>query len=283
MAKRKPTRTTRLKTTAKILAVFGAVGLVMAAFVMAERRISTLNANRRGPLVFEDPPGWVDQTLLAKAYAAAGGSSFYLQEEGVAARIGSRLESLAWLKDVTVQVTLDSIRVKAQWRKPLAQIKSGFTQFYVDEDLVVLDLVPLELPIVTIRGVRFQHMPDTGMVLKEPALASAMELVVLLDRMDQRVTPNKPLLGEIDEVDMENYQGRQDPKQPHIILLTTDGTRIIWGAEIGEWDKHLETNDEAKLAKLYTYYRDCGTLLGGVKYINLRDPRYEVPLPTAMQ
>jgi len=48
---------------------------------------------------------------------------------------------------------------------------------------------------------------------------------------------------------------------------------------MGKWQQHLELSDEEKLASLYSYYKDYGTLSGGVKFINLRDPRDNIPLP----
>jgi len=97
--------------------------------------------------------------------------------------------------------------------------------------------------------------------------------------MDESVTPEKPLLNEIDSIDMSNFNGRQHNSQPHIILYTKDNTEIIWGAEFGTWQRHLEATDGEKLAKLYGYYKEYGSLSGGAKYINLRDPQNDVPLP----
>jgi hypothetical protein len=37
--------------------------------------------------------------------------------------------------------------------------------------------------------------------------------------------------------------------------------------------------DEQKIARLYSYFYEKGTLLGGAKVINLRDPKETVPLP----
>ena len=51
------------------------------------------------------------------------------------------------------------------------------------------------------------------------------------------------------------------------------------GAAVGKWQQHLESTDEQKLAKLYAYYKEFGTLSGGAKYINLRDPKHNIPLP----
>ena len=79
---------------------------------------------------------------------------------------------------------------------------------------------------------------------------------------------------------MANFQGRRNRSKPHIVLTTKDDTPIHWGAELGAWGKYLEQSDEKNLAALYTFYKDCGTLLGGeAKYINLRDSRHEIPRP----
>jgi len=62
-------------------------------------------------------------------------------------------------------------------------------------------------------------------------------------------------------------------------LYAKDNTEIIWGAEVGKWQRYLESTDEQKLANLYSYYKEYGTLLNSAKYINLRDPQDNIPLP----
>jgi hypothetical protein len=135
------------------------------------------------------------------------------------------------------------------------------------------------LPIVQIKGVSVTRMPNVGRVIENQDIASAVKVLAAFAQMDKSVTPDKPLLGEIESIDVSNFDGRQDRRQPHIILYTKDNTEIIWGAEFGTWQKHLEATDEEKLSKLYSYYKEHGSLLGGAKYINLRDPQNNVPLP----
>ncbi len=88
------------------------------------------------------------------------------------------------------------------------------------------------------------------------------------------------MLYEIDSIDVSNFEGRKAVRLPHIVLYAKDETKIIWGAEVGKWQRYLESTDEQKLAKLYSYYKEYGTLLNGAKYINLRDPQDNIPLPT---
>jgi len=65
----------------------------------------------------------------------------------------------------------------------------------------------------------------------------------------------------------------------YIFLYAKYNTEIIWGAEADAWQEHLESKDEEKPAKLYECYKKDGLLLGGVKYINLRDPQDNIPPP----
>lgn len=122
-------------------------------------------------------------------------------------------------------------------------------------------------------------MPAVGTLFEKEDLAAAITILAALTKMDKSVTPDKPLLYEIDSINISNFNGRKNNRQPHIILYTKDNTEIIWGAEFGNWQQHLEATDEEKLAKLYGYYKEYGTLSGGAKYINLRDPQNTVPLP----
>jgi uncharacterized protein (UPF0212 family) len=191
---------------------------------------------------------------------------------------------MAWLHDVDVQVTHNSVRVKAQWRKPVAviDVPEDRSKIYVDADLVVLDYLPMpDLPIVEIKGVGLNVVPRPGQPFDQPDVAAGVALVVLLHRMDAEVMPKNRLLDQIANINVHNFKGRKNAREPHLVLRSTDDTQIIWGAEIGEWTKHGEAKDDQKLAKLYGYYQDHGSLSAGAKYIyiNLRDPQDKLPKP----
>ena len=279
MAQRKKNDTrTKLTATLKIMAVFGLVGLVGAGFLWAERSIEARRQVQTGNLVFVDTPAWVDQTLLSKVTAAVGDR--FTLEPGVAEAISAGLNRVAWLRDVHVEVTAEAVRVHAQWRKPLAIVKSGLVHFCVDRDLVVLDKLDLALPMVTIRGVRYQRKPLVGSRLEEEDLAAAVDLIAILDSMDAQEAPAPPLLAQIETVDISNFQGRVAKQASHIVLIAKGNTQILWGAEINAWGEHLENSDTDKLAILYTVYRwDFNNSFGDGLLINLKDSRYEVPLP----
>ncbi len=265
----------------KVIAVLTFLAVSGAFLRYAEAYVKTISPDPEGSLILVEVPGWADINLRERVAQVAGGKRFPLTEE-TAAVLARNLAPMAWLTDVDVQVTHNSVRVKARWRKPIAMIDvpEDRAKIYVDPDLVVLDYLPLpHLPIVEIKGVELKMVPRPGQVFDQQDLAAGVALVVLLHRMDAQMTPKNPLLEHVASIDVRNFNGHRNPREPHMTLRSKDGTQIIWGAEIGEWSKQFEAKDEQKLAKLYAYYRDYGSLSAGAKYINLRDPQDKIPKP----
>ncbi|MBN2182520.1 MAG: hypothetical protein JW715_11460 [Sedimentisphaerales bacterium] len=234
----------------------------------------------KGPIVLVNTPEWVGSQLKEQILANSSGRNFLL-DENAAAQVQKKLSSSAWLDEVSALTTKDSIEVRAKFRKPVAVINSGLSPFYVDAEQVVMDYVPMpHLPIVEIRGLSLvAQTPRFGQVWRRDDLNAAIMLINKINRRDQLDIPAKPLLREIAVIDVSNYNGNKNTSRPHIVFYTKDNTEIQWGAELGAWQKYLESTDEQKLAKLYNYYKEKGTLSGRVKFINLRDPRDNIPLP----
>ena len=274
-----------LKGVLKVLVAVSLLAAVGIGFFFLDKYVKKGAAvsERTAILKLVDVPAWVNESLEEKIYAAAVAYGENLKlDEDAAQSVQRNIETLvAWLDKVTVEVTHDSIRIEGTWRKPLALVKSGLSKCFVDVELVVLDYVPmLDLPIVKVKGLLVTaKLPSPGEIWRGDDLAAAVAILTQFDRMDRLIAAEKPLLYEIDRIDVSNFNGRQNSKAAHIILYTKDNTEIIWGAEIGSWQRHLEAKDEDKLAKLYSYYNEYGSLLDGAKYINLCDPQEKIPLP----
>ena len=221
-----------------------------------------------------DKPFWVNAHLEEKIYTAARAYGEDLKlDEDVARSVQENIQSLVSLVDgVKVQATSSSLLITAKWRKPIALVKLGRRNFYIDRNMVVMDFVPMpELPIVRVKGLSVTlEAPDLGQVWQLDDLKSATVLLNRFGQKDEELTADKPLLFEIDSIDVSNFNGRLNRNKPHIVLYTKDNIQIIWGAEFGTWQRHLEAPDEEKLTNLYDYYKEHGQLLGGAKYINLR-------------
>jgi len=279
-SKSKKQGTPSLKGILKVLAIILLLAAAAATFYFGEKYVKHLKPFGTGPLELANEPEWASSELKARIYNAAGGKTFPL-DENIAQEVAENLLSVAWLDNVKVQTTHERLLIIAQWRKPLALIQLGSKIIYLDNQMVVLDFVPIfTLPIVRIEGLRVStRIPPPGEVWESDEITAAITILAKLDQMDKSVTPDKPLLYDIDRIDISNFNGRKNRRAPHIVLYTKDNTEIIWGAEFGTWQRHLETPDEKKLAKLYAYYTEHGSLLGGVKYINLCDPQDNISQP----
>jgi len=271
----------------KSFAAVCAVGAIVFGIVhwdkLAKERVSDSESEDTVALEIRAVPAWVNEALKEKLSAVARADGMGLQLDDTAARrVQQNIQELfPWLDGAVVRTMHDRLVIDGRWRKPVVFVKRGLDSFYVDRELVVLDLV--EMPNLTITKVQGLAVTAKGPVLGQvwecEDLAAAVELVELLGQWDHQKTPDKPLLDEIAAIDVSNYDGRDNSRFPHIVLYATDNTEVIWGAELGKWQRHLEANDAEKLAKLYAYYKEYGTLLGEVKYINLRDPQDRINLP----
>ena len=271
----------------KISAALCVLAGIVIGLIFLERYVKDTVPASEGVVALElaDVPVWVNDLLKEKVFTAAIGDGEDLRlDEDAAKSVWQNIERLvAWLDmdEVKVHPTGDGLRIEGRWRRPIALVKSGLLKFYVDAEQVVLDFVEMpNLPIVQIKGLSaITKMPPPGKVWQRDDLAAAIMILDKLDQMDKSLTPEKPLLGEIDSIDVSNFNGRENSRNSHIILYAKDNTEITWGAELGKWQQHLESTDEQKLAKLYRHYEDHGSLTGKVKYINLRDPQDNIPLP----
>jgi hypothetical protein len=271
-----------IRTTAFVCALV----LVLAGFAFLDGYVKKQTAGSSGNRTIElvgDLPNWVTDEIKNRIYAAATAeaNNSSNDDEIIAASAQRNIAHLVpWLADAKVQTTHKSILITGRWRKPLLLVTADKNKFYIDGDLVVLDYIPIaNLPVINITGLELSKIPPMpGQVFQGEDLAAGMAVLNRLSRMDLAVSPDKPLLRQIDRIDVANFDGRKNKREPHICLYTKDGTQIIWGAELATWQRHLESPDDDKLAKLYTYYQQYGTL-SGVKYINLRDPQQKIYLP----
>jgi hypothetical protein len=268
----------------KVLAAVCVICGIIIGLTFLERYVKKSVPAAEGlvDLEFAGVPLWASERLREDVHAAAigkGGNG--LGEDIVLSVYQNIAESVPWLADVKVRPAHNILRVEGRWRKPVGLVKSGRLKFYVDAQGVVLDYVPLpDLPIVEIKGLPpVTKIPPLGQVWQRDDLDAAVTILERLDQMDKALTPDKPLLKEIDRIDVSNFNGRQNNRYAHIILYSKDDSQIIWGAELGKWQQNLESTDQEKLASLYAYYKDYGTLSGTVRYIDLRVPRDKIPLP----
>jgi len=272
--------TTNLLKPAVIICFLAAAGVGLL-FLDKYVKTAVPVAESQGPIELVSPPDWLSDELKERIIATAGAGHNDFQLNNDAARsVAQNLTPLAWLEEFQVQTTGRAIQIKADIRKPVAMIKIGHEKFYVDENLVVLDYMPMpRLPIVPVIGVQALKVPPAGRPWQRDDLQAAVALLALLHKMDAMVAVKQPLINQIQSVDVSNFQGRRDRREPHILLYAIDETQIIWGAEPGSSQQYMEAREDEKLAMLYSFYEENTPPANRVKYIELRYPRKRVPQP----
>jgi len=257
-----------------------------AVFVLLDRYVQRITASGRvGPLELVDRPSWFNNELVQKVHDAAGGGEFAL-DDNVARAVAENLETTAWLYDVKVQTTSSSVEVRAKYRRPVALIRRSGQKYYIDHDAVLLPFLPIEdLTIVEIKGFSARNVPPAGVPITGDDIDAALDLLAVLESMDRISTPQAPLLKEIAGIDVSNLDGRRNRRNAHVVLYAKDGTQVNWGAAYGRSARYVEASDKEKIAMLYEFYKQHGTIQGitnsTVKYIELRNPQEAVPRPTA--
>jgi len=261
-----------------IVAVVFAAAAVCVGFFYLEKYVKNISpvAQPTGPLVFprDNVPEWFNEELAGLIRDTAGGRTFELNENSAQA-VGKRLMDLAWLEDLKVQTTKDSLRVTAKYRKPIAFIKLGNRKYCVDKNLVAMRHLNIsKLPIVEITGSTLASIEDINV---QEDIQAAVKLIELLSAMDREIRPIPPLLNDIAKIDVSNFDGRKhnSKSESHINLYTKDGKLIYWGSALGKTTGNIEETDEDKLSKLYDFFTrdEKNTLLNrNINYIELRNP-----------
>jgi hypothetical protein len=96
----------------------------------------------------------------------------------------------------------------------------------------------------------------------------------------EKKIPGKPLLNEIESVDVSNFAARKSRSAANIVLNVVDGTKVYWGAAWGQANVYFEADEKDKLARLYQFFMDHQNgLQGAAKYIELRWPQDSIPRP----
>ena len=279
---------TRIRIFSAIFGIVLAAAVVCVGFFYLEKYVKRVSpvAQGTGPLEFphDNVPEWFNEELAGLIRQTAGGKIFELNEMSAQA-VGEKLEILAWLEDLQVQTTKDSLRVTAKYRKPVAMIKLRGKKYCIavaDEPeipkktLVLMRYLNIpKLPVVEITNSTLSSTADIDV---QEDVRAAIKLIGLLSEMDKRIKPAPPLLEEIAKIDVGNYDGRRpnSKSESHINLYVKDGTPIYWGNALEKTTGLIEAKDEDKLSALYHLYieGDRNTLIDrNFKHIELRIPR----------
>ncbi len=261
---------------ATIITIIVMVAAICYGFVKLENFIRyDLNHENESsvPLVLLDKPDWLNQELLKRINETARmGDERLPVKPDTASIVARNLDShLKWLTDIYVRTTAEGIEVSAKYRKPVARLNTDGGMYYVDDELIALDYIPINtFKILEITGFKNRQKPVPGNNWREDDIAAGVKLIRMLQQMDR--TQTKKLIYEIESIDVSNYSKRGSAVS-QLIIKTIDGPEVLWGAEPGQAIANIEPPEEEKLMSLYQMFRAKGTLKGEYKYIDLRYPK----------
>jgi hypothetical protein len=261
-------------------------------FVYLERYTQAVQpiVSSTGPLRIVNPPYWYNDHLARMIAAAADGAEFELVPD-TARKVGEKLSTIAWLKNVKVKTLKDGIEVLADFRTPVALVEVFGRDYYLDAEPIeqtndvvvhVLDYIPIgKLPIVKITGISSRALPPIGSQVDSEDIVEAVKLIPLLHRADTTYNVAQPLVNEISRIDVSNYGN--NTSEPQIVIIAHDGTKVRWGAAVGQSARYFEASENEKLGQLYSFYKANGTIQAVshnlARYIDLMVPQNRVPQP----
>lgn len=265
------------------------IGIIAAALLVAGTAVALLYMDRYikantsteksyGSLVLAKPDIWVNEDWKKKVQGITGKGPFLLDDNSAKA-IAQKLQTLSWMNHIRVETTPEKIIVHADYRRPVGLINlGGSRKYYLDAEMVVMDYIPVTaIPTIEIKGIAsVRSIPTPGNRWAAEDARAGVELLNLLYFTDlayqQKELIQKPLLDEIQSIDVSNFAARKSNSSPHLFLNVTDKTtRVFWGAAYGQAGRYLEQDEEEKLVDLYQFFIDNNnTLQGTAKYIELR-------------
>ncbi len=167
--------------------------------------------------------------------------------------IGRAFQENPWVKEVlsVERVYPDQIRVRFDYRVPVAAVKTSRGWIVVDEDRVRLPGIWEKRPPCVLETdiVGLHRAPEAGMVWDDPALDAGMELA--------RFAANEPVLASVQvaAIDVSNFDGRIDALRSEMALSTKSGCVIYWGRPPST-DKYGELTQDEKVQNLRLVLKD---------------------------
>lgn len=275
--------------------VLGAMGFASIQRYV-EKRVAYSDQPPR--VVIKDRPAWMSDFLAEQICAAAtppGGHSALDRDllRDVETLLRDNGRTAAWIKEIR-QLKLeygekpgDTLVLDCDFRTPSALVQHEGLYYLVDADGVVLpDAYTAQqvnrivygrdgkVNIRVVEGVQSDRPAWPGETWKGEDLAAALEMARVLHGLDYT--------EEIVRIDVSNFQGRQAPRDSHIVLVTRRNTHVRWGRPASSTDL-AEVNGGEKLRRLRQIFSEKGRVDAGHAWIDIRTDIITRPtaLPTA--
>ena len=273
---------------------FAGMLLAGVAYLRAHVEKRVVFPDRPPKVVLVNRPAWMSDFLAEQIIAAVrpvGTHSAF--DHQVLVDIDAMLRTNPWIKKVKQirraydKKPADTIEVDCDYRAPIALVHWRDYYWLVDGDGVKLpeqytaDQLPRivmgpnrKLNIRVIAGVA-QPPVESGDKWPGEDLAAGLDLVKLLH--------GQPYAEEIVKVDVSNYEGRNNRREPHLTLVTRYNTEIRWGRPVNSKDFFIEVAPAQKLTYLRQVYEQFHRVDANRPAIDIRFDKITYPSAPAVE
>ena len=201
----------------------------------------------------------------------------------LAARIGAALSApdLGWIQTVErVKVRPDGIvSVHCTFRRPAAWICTNKFCYLIDQQGIRLPgrYEPSDCKdsaLMTISGVQ-TAAPPIGQIWTGADLGAGVKLVSMLQ--------DRPFRDQIENIDVDNFNGRKDPAKPFLRLVTDRPESTIWWGRPPGQEHGTEINAAQKITLLEALYRQWGRIDMNRSHVDITTWPDRVAMPMTIQ
>jgi hypothetical protein len=239
-------------------------------------------------VVLKNRPAWMTDFLAEQIVASIAPNAPYSNfDERFLMRAYQTLNANPWIQHVN-QVRRaydhqpgDIIEIDCMYRAPVALVQWGEFYSLVDAEAVKL---PEQFSLQQLKRIMFaddgrvnirliqgvQRPPPTpGHKWQGDDLAAGLEMVGLL--------AGKPYAEEVLRVDVSNFEGRNDAREAHLVLLTRDGSQVRWGRPPQAKDAFIEVRWDRKLQYMQWLVQEFKRVDAGKPWVDLRFDQVRYP------
>ncbi len=281
----------RRRITMHVLGVIIFVGGIVTSFHFMRQYVDkkVTFSTETPTIVLKNRPVWMTDLLaeqIIRSVRPAGTYSAF-DDQMLADRV-QILKSNPWIKQINQvrrvygQRPGDTIEIDCDYRAPIAMIHWGEYFWLIGGDGVRL---PEQFTVGQIKNIVYGQDKKLNIriidgVSKPPVeaghkwpgedLAAGLDMVKLLY--------GQPYADEIVKVDVSNFAGRNDMKDPQILLVTKYNTTIRWGEPIN-LKFFVEVPPAVKLQRLAEIYKQYGQVDAKQPWVDIRLEGVRVPVP----
>ncbi len=210
-----------------------------------------------GHLVMDNRPHWLKQdaaqAIHMKAFRRQDISIF---DPDLVPKVRSEYERDPWVLEVVSisKMFPNQVNVSLVLREPIARVSSELGTYLLDIHGIVVDILNPS------HDMNYRHLPTIagwesepplrGELWDDPSITAALGVSKVL--LDEKLTEELA----VDQINVANFKGNQDPRESEIVIHLPDGNRIHWG-------RGVNTYGEVPLHEKLTKIRECAAKAQG--------------------